>query len=133
MIVDTSVLTRLHHSTVAERVLALRAVGPLHRTSISDLELGYSARSATEWDTIHAHVGAFGVVDVEAHHFRRAAQVQRLLAAAGLRGRSVPDLVIAACAEDRGLPVLHYDADFDHIAGITGQHVEWVVPRGSID
>ena len=30
------------------------------------------------------------------------------------------------------LTVLHYDADFDLIAEITGQPTEWVVPRGSI-
>jgi len=29
--------------------------------------------------------------------------------------------------------VLHYDAGFDVIASVTGQPVEWVVPRGSID
>jgi hypothetical protein len=31
------------------------------------------------------------------------------------------------------LAVLHYDADFDHIARITGQRCEWVVEAGSID
>ena len=45
----------------------------------------------------------------------------------------MPDLLIAACAEDHGLAVLHYDADFDHIASVTGQTVEWVVPAGSLD
>jgi hypothetical protein len=29
--------------------------------------------------------------------------------------------------------VLHYDADFELIASITGQPTDWVVPRGSID
>jgi len=28
---------------------------------------------------------------------------------------------------------LHYDADFDLIAGVTGQPTEWIVPRGSVD
>jgi hypothetical protein len=31
------------------------------------------------------------------------------------------------------MTVLHYDADFDKIATVTGQPTEWVVPRGSID
>jgi hypothetical protein len=30
------------------------------------------------------------------------------------------------------LSVLHYDADFELVAGITGQPAEWVVPRGSV-
>lgn len=28
--------------------------------------------------------------------------------------------------------VLHYDADFDTIAAVTKQEVEWVAPRGSL-
>ena len=39
---------------------------------------------------------------------------------------------VAACAESAGLTVLHYDADFDRIASVTGQAVQWVVPRGSV-
>ena len=30
------------------------------------------------------------------------------------------------------MTVLHYDADFDTIAAVTRQDVEWVVPRGSL-
>jgi hypothetical protein len=30
------------------------------------------------------------------------------------------------------VPVLHY-GDYDLIASVTGQHVAWVVERGSID
>jgi predicted nucleic acid-binding protein len=43
----------------------------------------------------------------------------------------VPDLLAAAAAEERGLTMLHYDADFDRIAAVTGQPCEWVVPTGS--
>ena len=28
--------------------------------------------------------------------------------------------------------VLHYDANFDTIAAVTKQEVEWVAPRGSL-
>lgn len=55
-----------------------------------------------------------------------------MLAARHQRGR-IPDLLIAAAAESRGLVVLHYDADFDRIAAVTGQVCEWVVPAGSVD
>lgn len=33
----------------------------------------------------------------------------------------MPDLLIAAAAEELDLIVLHYDADFDRIASVTGQ------------
>lgn len=66
-------------------------------------------------------------------HVRRALQVQRLLAQARQRGRKIPDLLIAAAAEERDLVVLHYDADFDRISTLTGQRTQWVVPAGSIE
>ena len=59
--------------------------------------------------------------------------MQRLLASKHQRGRKVPDLLIAAAAEANDLAVLHFDADFDRIAAVTGQRVEWVVPAGSVD
>jgi hypothetical protein len=131
-LLDTSVLTRLRTPSVFERVQQLDGDG-LARTSMTDLEVGFSARSADEWDRLATALGAFRRVDVEAHHFDRAGQIQRRLAGLGLRGRKVPDLLIAAVAEAASLIVLHYDADFDHITAVTGQPVEWIVERGSID
>ena len=49
------------------------------------------------------------------------------------RAVPLPDLLVAACAERAGLTVLHYDADFDRIAAVTGQKCEWVATPGSID
>lgn len=83
---------------------------------MTDLEIGFSARNADEWDRLVVALGAFRRIEVEAHHFERARQVQRELAAGGLKGRKIPDLLIAAVAEAASLTVLHYDADFDHIA-----------------
>lgn len=40
------------------------------------------------------------------------------------------DMMIAVAAERAGLTVLHYDKDFDLIAGVTGQSCEWVAPKG---
>jgi hypothetical protein len=28
--------------------------------------------------------------------------------------------------------VLHYDSDYDVIAAVTGQPMQWVVPRGTV-
>jgi predicted nucleic acid-binding protein len=55
------------------------------------------------------------------------------LAAKHQRGRKIPDLIIAAAAEATKLTVLHYDADFDRIAAVTGQACEWFVRAGSVD
>jgi len=131
-LVDTSVFTRLGAGAVRAIIEPLTHGGQLARAGISDLEVGFSARSAREWDQLTDALGAFELVETTADHLRRARQVQRLLAAKHQRGRKVPDLLIAAAAEARGLTVLHYDADFDRIAAVTGQRCQWVVPAGSV-
>lgn len=132
-LVDTSVLTRLEHAAVRAALESRAAAGEVARAGISDLEIGFSARNAGEWTRLTAALSAFTLIETEAAHVRRARQVQRLLASRGFRGRKVPDLLIAAAAEENGLAVLHYDADFDLITRVTGQRCEWVVPAGTID
>jgi predicted nucleic acid-binding protein len=44
----------------------------------------------------------------------------------------MPDLLIAAVAERERVTIVHYDADFDTIAAITGPSTRWVAPRGSL-
>jgi predicted nucleic acid-binding protein len=131
-LLDTSVLARVRAPSIAARLRELDGAG-LARTPITDLEIGYSARNGGEWDRLFAALQAFRCIDVEAHHFDRARQIQRGLAELGLKGRKVPDLLIAAVAEAASLTVLHYDADFDHIGTFTGQPTEWVVQRGTVD
>jgi predicted nucleic acid-binding protein len=132
-LVDTSVLTRLDQPPIRAAIEPKAARGELARAGISDLEIGYSARSATEWDRLTDALQVFELVETTSDHIRRARQVQRLLAARHKRGRKVPDLLVAAAAETRDLSVLHYDVDFDRIAAVTGQACEWVVHAGSVD
>lgn len=132
-LVDTSILTRLRHEAVRAVVEPMAAAGSLARAGVTDLEIGYSARSAREWDQAVDSLDAFELIETSADHVRRARQVQRLLAGKHQRGRKVPGLLIAAAAEANGLTVLHYDADFDRIGAVTGQRVEWVVSAGSVD
>ena len=88
---------------------------------------------AAEWDGLSAALSVMELVDTTSTHVARARQVQRLLAERHRRGRKLPDLLIAAAAEEHGLTVMHYDADVDVIVGVTGQSAEWVVDRGPID
>jgi predicted nucleic acid-binding protein len=132
-LLDTSVLTRLREPTVRKAIEPRVRLGQLARAGISDLEIGFSARNAAEWDRLADAVEAFALLETTAEHVRRAKQVQRLLAAKHQRGRKLPDLLVTAAAEAGGLTVLHYDGDFDLIAAVTGQSCEWVVPSGSVD
>ena len=133
LLVDTSVISRLRRAEVRAVVEPLAAAGRLGRATICDLEVGYSARTAGEWDELVGALELFTPVETSAAHVRRALQVQRLLAARSQRGRKIPDLLVAAAAEELQIAVLHYDADFDRIAAITGQACRWVVPSGTID
>ena len=130
---DKSALARANLPTVAARLEPLFVGGEVATCGIVDLELLFSARSAKDYLAIlgdrrsppRAEVGEAGI--------ERAIHVQTALARKGHhRGVTIPDLLIAAAAEAAGLCVLHYDADFELIAGVTGQPVEWVIPQGSI-
>jgi hypothetical protein len=103
--------------------------------SITDLERLYSARSGAEHREWRDEATLrFARAEIDERVFARAIDVQGLLAERGQhRGANVADLVVAAAAEQAGLTVLHYDADFELIATVTGQPTEWVVPRGSVD
>lgn len=132
-LLDTSVIKRLRCVEVRAVVEPLAATGELGRATICDLEVGYSARTQQEWDEFIEALDVFAVVETTAAHVRRALHVQRLLAARSQRGRKVPDLLVAAAAEELGIGVLHYDADFDRIASVTGQVCQWVVAAGTVD
>jgi predicted nucleic acid-binding protein len=132
-LLDTSVLTRLREPAIRASIEPRAERGELARAGICDLEIGYSARDDAEWDRLANAVEAFELVETTVEHLRRARQVQRMLAARQQRGRKVPDLLVAAAAEARALTVLHYYADFDRIAAVTGQSCEWVLPAGAVD
>ena len=132
-LVDTSVLKRLSVAEVRSVVEPLADAGRLARAGITDLEVGYSARNAREWDRLVGALDVLELVETTAAHVLRAKQLQRHLASKSQRGRKIPGLLIAAAAEDKGLTVLHYDQDFDMISKITGQRCQWVVSAGTVD
>jgi predicted nucleic acid-binding protein len=109
--------------------------GSLATCAATDLEVLFSVRSGAEHRAKRADLELrFGEVPIDQQVLGRAIDVQGLLANRGQhRGADVVDLIVAAAGELAGLTVLHYDSDFDLIAGVTGQPTEWVVPRGSVD
>lgn len=99
------------------------------------LELLYSARNAAEFASLRSELDALPNCPIGAEQWGRALEVYEELAhEGGLHHRAVrhPDLLIAAAAEAAGIPVLHYDEDYDRIAGVTGQDVGWLAPRGTL-
>ena len=94
------------------------------------LEIGYSARDASELDAgLHGPpVGSMPIEYATPIAEDRAVHVLRLLADRGQhRAPSVPDLIIAATVESAALVVLHDDKDLELIAEITGQPVQRLI------
>lgn len=99
------------------------------------LELLYSTRNATEFATLRSELDVLPNCPIGIEQWQRALEVYEQLARqGGLHHRAVrhPDLLIAAAAEGAGIPVLHYDENYDRIAAITRQQVHWLAPRGTL-
>jgi predicted nucleic acid-binding protein len=134
-LLDKSALARVSREASVRAALEhLDEQGVLATSAIIDLEIGYSARSLDEFDSVAAdRAELYQDLPLTRAVAERARQVQRELVRAGQhRGPGVPDLLIAATAELHSAVVLHYDRDFDTIAAITGQPVRWIVPAGSV-
>jgi predicted nucleic acid-binding protein len=133
-LVDKSALAR--HQTRAQVRLVLDPLllsREVATCGVVDLEVLYSADSRRTYRAMSAYLRGLPRAAVDEECIRRALEVQGALAERSQhRGTSLPDLLVAACAERHGLTVLHYDADFDRISRVTGQPARWVVPRGSI-
>ena len=132
-LVDKSALARMKHVAVRARLAPLIEGGDAATCAIVDLEVLYSTRSRAEHGSTRARRElAYLQVELTQAVFDRAIEVQGLLAGQGRHRLPIPDLINAAAAEAAAMSVLHYDADFDTIAAVTGQATEWVVPRGSL-
>jgi hypothetical protein len=131
---DKSALTRSDtRPEVRDVIEPLLLGGRIATCGIVDLELLYSAPNRDSYFELSELLRAMPRVPVTDATVDRALEVQSLLAnEAQHRSVPLPDLLIAACAEAAGLTVLHYDADYEHIAKLTGQPVQWVVARGSV-
>ena len=132
-LIDKSALARMPHPSVRARLVPILEAGEAATCAVIDLEVLYSTRNASDHArTRRRRTLAYRHVELAEATFRRAIDVQGLLALRGRHRVPIPDLIIAAAAERAGMVLLHYDSDFDRIASVTGQAMEWVVARGSV-
>ena len=132
-LVDKSALARMPLEPVRRRLAPIIEAGEAATCSIVDLEVLYSVRNFEEHRRTRRRRNlAYTKVSLTEDVFDRAMDVQGELSKSGRHRVPIPDLLVAAAAETGGLTVLHYDSDYDTIAEVTGQPVEWVVPRGSL-
>lgn len=132
---DTSAIARVSSRVVHNELVRLGRLGLLATCATVDLEVLYSARTPAEYVSI-AGRRREGFTDLplvpEIGYRARDVQLQ-LSKISQHRAAGVIALITAATAEHYGATMLHYDADFDHISGVTRQSTRWVVPRGSVN
>lgn len=124
-IIDKSAINRLHLADSDWSGAIDR--GLVHGSTVTLLELGYSARSSTDHRAMISEppVASMPVRYLTPRIEDRAVEIQSVLAARGQhRAPSIVDLLIAATAELASLTVLYLDKDFDLISSITGQPLE---------
>ncbi len=132
---DTSVWALKGRPGIQSWFAAAIEAGEIAGCDMVALELLHSARNPAEFALIEDGLAGLPWVQPDAADWRRVREVYRALGARpGMAQRAVrhPDLYIAAAAERAGLTLVHYDADYDLIAEVTGQPVRWVAPRGAL-
>ncbi|MET8204205.1 PIN domain nuclease [Micromonospora taraxaci] len=131
---DTSVyVLQGRHPSVRRRFETLLAEGRLAACQMTSLEYLNNAPHPKGYEILWQALRGHRWMDVSTAAMDRALEVHRVLAADSQhRHFRLPDLIIAATAEQYGATVLHYDADYDRISAVTGQSTEWVAPKGSL-
>jgi predicted nucleic acid-binding protein len=126
-LIDKSALVKLAGSVQREVWRQRIERGLVHVTTVTLLEMAYSARSATDMAAIlhQPPLADMPVEQLTPAAEKRALEVLEALAERGQhRAPSIPDLLIAAVAEQARLVVLHVGKDFELIADLTGQPAE---------
>ena len=129
-LIDKSALVRLAESTQAEEWAGRIERGLVRISTVTRLEVGFSARSAEDLHSGRERppLALMPVEYLTPSIEERAVEVQVALAERGQhRAASISDLLIAATAELAQLKVLHVDKDFELIAEVTGQPVERLI------
>ena len=126
-LIDKSALVRLASSPDAVLWATRIQRGLVRISTLTRLEIGFSARSATDLrrSKTSPPLASMPIEYLTPRIEDRAVDVQLELADLGQhRTPSIPDLLIAATAESAGLTVLHLDKDFEIISEVTGQSTE---------
>jgi predicted nucleic acid-binding protein len=110
LLADKSALERATPATLE--------LGEICVCAIVRLEMLYSARSATEYERIENDLAAFRELRMDGETIATAVSAQRELNLRGRHRLPIPDLLIAACAQQHQAGVLHVDRHYDALAEV---------------
>lgn len=136
-LIDNSVWQRQRQPAVHDATARLMAAHPPWSILTCPpvvAEVGFSARSGTDHDTVRQSLTEFP--ECETHpSVALVLDIQNAIFYGGLvRAVGATDTVIAAYAVANDATVVHYDGDFEHVAHVwPGFRHAWIAPRGSLD
>lgn len=133
LLADTSAWTHAHDAAVREEWAHALENDQIATCPIVELELLFSARDGAGFDAVADDLAQLRNAPVTRSVTTAARQAMRHLAHVGHhRAVKIPDLLIAACAQDAAIGVLHYDEHFDRLASVLEFESRWIARRGSL-
>ena len=135
-LVDTGVWTwvrdrRFPH--LAEWFNAQVAAGLVLVCDLVVLELTRLAPNERRARDIAERLAVFESIPMPESLWARSRELQLLLASSGDHRRVPPaDLLLAATAEQAGVPLVHYDRDYERIGGVSPLDHRWLAQDGAL-
>jgi predicted nucleic acid-binding protein len=86
--------------------------------AVTRLELLYSARSESDYRALEEDLAQFRELRMDAETFAIALGAQSQLVASGQDRMPIPDLLIAACAQQHAADVVHVDRHYETLARV---------------
>lgn len=109
------------------------ALGSPCLCAITRLEMLYSARSADAYEQLETELDVFHELSIDAETIAIARTAQRELAAQAHHRVPIPDLLIAACAQQHQAALLHLDRHYDVLARVLAFTPLRLEPRSPAD
>jgi predicted nucleic acid-binding protein len=134
LVVDTSAWSRAHHAHVREPWRHALLADRLRLSPLVRFEILLTARGGRVFDELAEELSAWRAAPLTAAVLRAAQDAMRTLAhrSAGAQRVPIVDYLAAAAAQEIGGAVLHYDSDYDMLAGIMEFESIWLAPAGSL-
>lgn len=134
LVVDTSAWARAHHPQVRERWKGVLLDRRLRISPAVRSEILFSARDGQSFDTLAERLSALQAAPLSPSVIRAAEQAMRALAHRSARAQRLPivDYLVAAAAQELGAAVIHYDRDYDTLAGLMEFESVWLAPPGTL-
>lgn len=134
-IADKSAWVRSHREPFRSDYQHALGGGQIVTCQITRLEILYSARTRVEFEALEYELAALRDLAITQTVCTAAIGALRELAARsdGYHRVNIADSLIAACAAENGVGVLHYDRHYDRLAEVLGFESRWAAVAGTLD